>query len=188
MSIQIGKVTIYFSPFIILLAIFVVEFIVITISINRRSKKIVKFFHAGEYDKVIKDGEKLLKYYQKAFRNKNTMKVIESLHWLLAISNFSMMNLDDFFVHITFASPYHQAKDFWLSLYYICQDNLEEAQKYYDHIDQTEENKVSITYLDSLICYKQGDITSATEKMREVYQKLNYPVLKRIANEWFYKE
>ena len=108
MSIQIGKVTIYFFPFIILLAIFVVEFIVITISINRRSKKIVKFFHAGEYDKVIKDGEKLLKYYQKAFRNKNTMKVIESLHWLLAISNFSMMNLDDFFCshhfHVTVSS------------------------------------------------------------------------------------
>lgn len=188
MSIQIGKVTIYFFPFIILLAIFVVEFIVVTLSANRRAKKIVKFFHAGEYDKVIENGEKLLKSCRKSAKSQKGMKAIANLHLMLAISNFSMMNLDDFFVHITFASPYHQAKDFWLSLYYICQDNLEEAQKYYDHIDQTEENKVSITYLESLICYKQGDITSATEKMREVYQKLNYPVLKRIANEWFYKE
>ena len=105
----------------------------------------------------------------------------------LAVSNFSIMNWDGFLSHINSMSQYDDTKNFWLSLYYIYQDNLNEAQTYYDNIARNEENTTGISYLECLICYKQGDIDLAKTKMKDIYPKLKYPVLKQIADQMFYK-
>ena len=187
---QIGNVTVHFELLIIVFIITMIVYFMLALSLIIRGMKIRKSFEVGAYDKVLKDGEKLLKTYQKfakRYKHKNTIAWIEYLQFSLAVSNFSIMNWDGFLSHINSMSQYDDTKNFWLSLYYIYQDNLNDAQTYYDNIARNEENTTGISYLECLICYKQGDIDLAKTKMKDIYPKLKYPVLKQIADQMFYK-
>ena len=188
---QIGNVIVNFEPIIIFFVIIMIVYFLIALSLNIRGKKVRKFFEAGAYDKVLIDGERLLKTYQKyakRYKHKNTIAWIEYLHFSLAVSNFSTMNWNCFLNHINSMLQYGDVKNFWLSLYYICQNNLNEAQTYYDNITQTEENATNISYLDCLICYNKGDVDLSKAKMQEVYKKLKHPILKHIVDKLFDKD
>ena len=188
---QIGNVTVHFEPLIIFLVIVIAICFLIALSLYIRGKKVKKSFESGAYDKVIIDGERLLKTYQKyAKRNKhkNTIMWIEYLHFSLAVSYFSTMNWDSFLSHINSMSQYGDVNNFWLSLYFIYRGDLNEAQTYYDNIAQSEENATNISYLDCLICYNQGEVDLAKAKMKDIYAKLKHPVLKNIADNFFDKD
>ena len=62
---QIGNVTVHFEPLVIFLVVIMVVFVFIALSLSVRGKKIKRAFELGEYDKVLKDGERLLKTYLK---------------------------------------------------------------------------------------------------------------------------
>lgn len=190
MSIRIGNTTIYFGPLIAFLVVIIVVYFISGLSLNISGRKVKKSFETGAYNKVIKDGERLLKKYQKLaqrYKHKNTIAWIESLHFVLAVSYFSTMDWDLFLNHINSMSQYGDTKNFWLSLYYIYHDSLDKAQLYYDNIAKTAENATNISYLDCLICYKRGNVDSAKTKMNDIYSKLKHPILKHISDELFYK-
>lgn len=185
---QIGNVTVNFEPLIIFLVIIMVIYSIIALYLNIQGRKIRKSFDAGEYNKVLKDGGKLLKIYQKfakRYKHKNTVAWIEYLNFCLAVSNFSAMNWDCFLSHINSISQYSDIKNFWLSLYYIYHNNLDKAQMYYDSIARAEENTTNISYLDCLVYYKQGKTYLAQSKMKDIYMKLKHPVLKQIVEKMF---
>lgn len=187
---QIGNVTVHFEPLIIFLVVVMVVFVFIALSLSVRGKKIKRAFEFGEYDKVLKDGERLLKTYlnyAKKYKHRNTLAWIEYLHFSLAVSNLALMNWESFLNHINALSQYDDVKNFWLSLYHILQDNLDEASSYYDKIAQTEENATNISFLDGLIWFNQGEVDLAENKMKDIYPSLKHPVLKNIANKLFDK-
>ena len=177
MSITIGNTTIYFWPLIVTLVIAVIASFLFTLYLSLRVRKVRKSFEAGVYDKTIIDGEQLLKTYQKLVNG------IENLHFVLAVSYFSAMNWECFLSHINSLSLYPDVKNFWLSLYYIFQDNLDEAQLYYEKISRIDKNKTSFSYLESLICYKQGKYDLAKSKMDSIYMNLTTPLLKHLADQ-----
>ena len=187
---QIGNVTVHFEPLIIFLVVVMVVFVFVALSLSVRGKKIKRSFESGEYDKVLKGGERLLKTYlnyAKRYKHRNTLAWIEYLHFSLAVSNLALMNWESFLNHINSLSQYDDVKNFWLSLYHIYQDNLDEALSYYDKIAQTEENTTNISFLDCLICFNQGDVDLAENKMKDIYPSLKHPVLKNIATKLFDK-
>ncbi len=187
---QIGNVTVHFEPLIIFLAVVMAVAVFSALSLSVRGKKIKRAFELGEYDKVLKDGERLLKTYlnyAKRYKHRNTIAWIEYLHFSLAVSNLALMNWEPFLNHINALSQHNDVKSFWLSLYYILQNNLEEASSYHDMIAQTEENATNISFLDCLIWYNKGDVDLAKNKMKGIYPLLKYPVLKDIANKFFAK-
>ena len=188
MSIIIGNTTIYFWPLIVTLVIAVIASFLFTLYLSLRVRKVRKSFEAGVYDKTIIDGEQLLKTYQKLdkrykHRYKYMVNGIENLHFVLAVSYFSAMNWECFLSHINSLSLYPDVKNFWLSLYYIFQDNLDEAQLYYEKISRIDKNKTSFSYLESLICYKQGKYDLAKSKMDSIYMNLTTPLLKHLADQ-----
>ena len=187
---QIGNVTVHFEPLIIFLVVVMVVFVFIALSLSVRGKKIKRAFEFGEYDKVLKDGERLLKTYlnyAKRYKHRNTLAWIEYLHFSLAVSNLALMNWELFLNHINALSQYDDVKNFWLSLYHILQGDLDEASSYYDKIAQTEENATNISFLDCLIWFNQGEVDSAESKMKNIYPSLKHPILKNIANKLFDK-
>lgn len=192
MSVKIGNVTIDFVPFIVCVAIIIIVSLVFRLYLLFHMRKVRKSFEAGAYDKAITDGERFLKTYKnidKSYKHKYKYMIdeIEYLDFALAVSNFALMNWDCFLSHINSMSQYSDIKNFWLSLYYICQDNLDEAQTYYDNIAQTEANATNLSYLDSMICYKHGDVDSAKAKMECIYSELKHPILRDLADKSFYK-
>ena len=60
---QIGNVTVHFEPLIIFLAVVMAVAVFSALSLSVRGKKIKRAFELGGYDKVLKDGERLLKTY-----------------------------------------------------------------------------------------------------------------------------
>ena len=187
---QIGNVTVHFEPLIAFLVVVMVVFVFIALSLSIRGKKIRRAFECGEYDKVLKDGERLLRTYlnyAKRYKHRNTIAWIEYLHFSLAISNLALMNWEPFLNHINALSQHNDVTSFWLSLYYILQDNLDEARSYYNKIAQTEENATNISFLDCLIWFNKGDVDLAKNKMKDTYPLLKHPVLKDIANKLFSK-
>ena len=62
---QIGNVTVHFELLIIVFIITMIVYFMLALSLIIRGMKIRKSFEVGAYDKVLKDGEKLLKTYQK---------------------------------------------------------------------------------------------------------------------------
>ena len=185
---QIGNVIVHFEPLVIFLVVIMVVFVFIALSLSVRGKKIKRAFESGEYDKVLKDGERLLKTYlnyAKRYKHRNTLAWIEYLHFSLAVSNLALMNWESFLNHINALSQYDDVKNFWLSLYHILQNNLDEARSYYDKIAQTEENATNISYLDCLIWFNQGEVDLAENKMSDIQPSLKHPVLKNIANKLF---
>ena len=134
---QIGNVIVDFGPLITVLVIVIIICLLIALPLIIQGRKIKKYFDTGKYNKVLINGEKLLKIYQrfaKRSKHKITIAWIDYLHFSLAVSNFSAMNWDCFLNHINSLSQYSDVKNFWLSLYYICNDDLDEAIIYYDKI------------------------------------------------------
>ena len=122
---QIGNVTVHFEPLIIFLVVVMVVFVFIALSLSVRGKKIKRAFESGEYDKVLKDGERLLKTYlnyAKRSKHRNTLAWIEYLHFSLAVSNLALMNWKSFLNHINALSQYDDVKNFWLSLPFSFQE------------------------------------------------------------------
>ncbi len=74
-------------------------------------------------------------------------------------------------------------KMFWLSLYYLQKSDFENAQMYYDKIENISEFHTYISFLDGIKFYKSGNVNAAKEKMNYVYTDLHQPVLKQIADE-----
>lgn len=187
---QIGNVTVHFEPLIIFLVVVMIGYVLIALSLNIRGKKVKKAFESGEYNKVLEDGARLLKTYlsyAKRYKHRNTLAWIEYLHFSLSVSNFAIMNWDAFLNHINSLSQYDEVKNFWLSLYYIFQGDLNEARSYYDKISQAKENTTNISFLDCLIRFNQGEVDLAKNKMKDIYPNLKHPVLKNIADKFFDK-
>ena len=188
---QIGNITVHFEHLIIFLVVVMIVYVLIALSLSIRGKKVKKAFESGEYDKVLKDGARLLKTYlnyAKRYKHRNTLAWIDYLHFSLAVSNFAIMNWESFLNHINFLSQYDDVKNFWLSLYYIFQGDLNEAHSYYDKISQTKKNTTNISFLDCLICFNRGDVDLAKDKMKDIYPDLKHPVLKNIADKLFDKD
>lgn len=189
MTVQIGNTAIDFRPlmvvFAILLAI-IAFYIVQGIVLNRRCQKIAKAMTVGDYDYVIAKGERVLAIYQtynKRRSSKSLAQWIEYLNFALGVSYFANQDNDNFLKHITALTASENTKQFWLSLYYIKQNEIEIAQGHYNQIENNEDTLTSKTFLESMFLYKNGERQEAKEKMQTVIPKLKHKILKQLADE-----
>ena len=183
---QIGNVTIHFEPLITVLIVTVIVYGIIALLLTYRGKKITKSFESGDYDNVLVDGDKLLKTYQryaKRYKHKNTLAWIEYLNFAIAVSHFSQKNYELFFNYINALKKNDNVKEFWLSLYYLQQNDLENAKLCYSKIDDSDDTRFNRTYLEGMMLYIQSDYDSAKSKMSEIYTDIRYPILRQMADD-----
>lgn len=183
---QIGNVTVHFEPLIVVLITALVLYCGIALLLKYRGKKITKSFESGNYDSILIEGEKLLKIYQryaKRYTHKNTLAWIEYLNFVMAVSHFSKKNYESFFNHINALTQNNNIKQFWLSLYYLQINDLDNANVHYAKIMEGDDTLSNRTYLESMILYVQGDYDLAKRKMLDIYDDLKHPILKQIADE-----
>ena len=183
---QIGNVTVHFEPLIIVIVIALIAYLIIALLLMHRGKKVTKAFESGLYDAVLIDGEKLLKTYQryaKRYKHRNTLSWIEYLHFAMAVSHFSVQNYEQFLYHINAFNQNCDIKEFWLSLYYFRQKDFDSFQSHFGNIKVSYDTLQNRTYLESIKLYMQGEYDIAISKMNGIYENLNLPVLKQIADE-----
>ena len=183
---QIGNVVVHFEPLIIVIVATLISYLIIALLLMYRGKKVKKSFESGNYNIVLINGEKLLKTYQryaKRYKHRNTISWIEYLHFAMAVSHFSVKNDEQFLYHINALDQNQDIQAFWLSLYYLRQDNLDSFQSHYANIKVSEETLLNRTYLESMKLYTQHEYDLAKTKMNEIYANLKLPILKQLADE-----
>lgn len=183
---QFGNVIVHFEPLIIVIVATLIACLIIALLVMYRGKKVNESFQSGNYDSVLINGEKLLKTYQgyaKTYKHKNTLSWIESLHFMLAISYFSVKNYEQFLYHINSLNQNLDIKAFWLSLYYLRQNDLDSFQSHYANIKVSDETVINRTYLESIKLYMQDKYDLAKTQIIGIYADLKHPILKQIADE-----
>lgn len=183
---QFGNVIVHFQPLIIVIVATLIACLIIALLVMYRGKKVNESFQSGNYDSVLIDGEKLLKTYQgyaKRYKHKNTLLWIEYLHFVLAVSYFSVKNYEQFLYHINSFNQNLDIKEFWLSLYYLRQNDLDSFQSHYANIKVSDETVINRTYLESIKLYMQDKYDLAKTQIIGIYADLKHPILKQIADE-----
>lgn len=183
---QFGNVIVHFEPLIIVIVATLIACLIIALLVMYRGKKVNESFQSGNYDSVLINGEKLLKTYQgyaKRYKHKNTLSWIESLHFVLAVSYFSVKNYEQFLYHINSLNQNLDIKEFWLSLYYLRQNDLDSFQSHYANIKVSDETVINRTYLESIKLYMQDKYDLAKTQIIGIYADLKHPILKQIADE-----
>ena len=183
---QFGNVIVHFEPLIIVIVATLIACLIIALLVMYRGKKVNESFQSGNYDSVLINGEKLLKTYQgyaKRYKHKNTLSWIESLHFMLAVSYFSVKNYEQFLYHINSLNQNLDIKAFWLSLYYLRQNDLDSFQSHYANIKVSDETVINRTYLESIKLYMQDKYDLAKTQIIGIYADLKHPILKQIADE-----
>ncbi len=183
---QFGNVIVHFEPLIIVIVATLIACLIIALLVMYRGKKVNESFQSGNYDSVLINGEKLLKTYQgyaKRYKHKNTLSWIESLHFMLAVSYFSVKNYEQFLYHINSLNQNLDIKEFWLSLYYLRQNDLDSFQSHYANIKVSDETVINRTYLESIKLYMQDKYDLAKTQIIGIYADLKHPILKQIADE-----
>ncbi len=185
MTIKIGTININFIPLIIALCIILAIAIINFFFLRKQWSDILRVCQQGEYDKVIEKAKKMLKIYKmnaKIYDGQNIKVLIENLNLFLAISYLAQSNNEQFIKCINEISDTRNEKQFWLTLYYLLNDNLKDAEKQYQLINACQETQDLLSFLDGIFLYKKGSIDIAKEKLENVYSKLNYPILREIAH------
>lgn len=194
---KLGSTILYLSPLIYLILMYVLMFTFMLFIKRGRVEKLSKALAAGDYKKVITIGEKQLEYEEMSYsksKGKREPRGIIIYNLTLAIAYFAEHNDAEFIKHINNIDEekYKETKDFyrdlstkmfWLSLYYLQKSDFENAQMYYDKIENISEFHTYISFLDGIKFYKSGNVNAAKEKMNYVYTDLHQPVLKQIADE-----
>ena len=183
---RIGNVVVHFEPLIVVIITSLIAFLIISLLLHYREKKVTKSFESGNYSAVLVDGKKLLKTYQgyaKRYKHSNTLSWIEFLHFAMAVSYFSVENYEQFLYHINAFNQNRDIKEFCLSLYYLRKIDFNSFKEHYENIKVSDETLKSRTYLDSLKLYMDNEYDMAKWKMNEIYENLKHPVLKQIADE-----
>ena len=101
----------------------------------------------------------------------------------MAVAHFSKKNYEQFLYHINDLKQHDDIKEFWVSLYYLRQDDFDNFQVHYANIKVSEETLINRTFLESVRLYTQGECDLAGTKMLELYKDLKQPILKQIADE-----
>lgn len=183
----IGNTTIHFGPLIlfgIILGTILIIQVVRSIVLEHKFKNIVNYLQNGDYGRIVQIGESLLNEYDthtKKIKTKALLSKIEYLNFALAVSYFALSNDEGFLSKIYMLNQSPNIKEFWLSLYFLRKDDLEEFKTHFDLISCTEETYINRTYLNAYCFYKQNQNDLACESMSVVFDSLKHPILKDIA-------
>lgn len=144
----IGNTTIHFGPLIIfgiLLGTILLIQVIRSIVLEHKFKNIVKYLQNGDYNRIVQIGESLLNKYDthaKKIKTKALLSRIEYLNFALAVSYFALSNDEGFLSKIYMLNQSHDIKEFWLSLYFLRKDDLEEFKTHFDQITCSEETYI----------------------------------------------
>ena len=160
---QVGNVEVHFGPLIIVAVGTLLYLLSLALLLILRWNKMTKAFIIGDYRSALVIGKKLLRTSEKSNKRKKPKKTRpfdEQLHFVLAVSHFSEKNYEQFLHHINALTQYRDVKEFWLSLYYLCQNDLDNAKLYYASISKSNDTLSSRTYLESMMLYVEYSIFS----------------------------
>jgi hypothetical protein len=189
LSVTVGKVTFHFEPLIaygIIVGVVLLLLIIRAVAWAFRFRKICEAVTGGRYDDIIRDGENLLYAYEKQnarMSNKRLVSQIEYLNFALAISYFACDNDELFLKHVNALTTSLDAKNSWLSLFYLKKNDFDTAATYCDELSCNENIFTMKTFLDGFRAYQDNDHDAAKKKMAEINDQLTHPVLKNMANE-----
>lgn len=174
-----------FMLVLIFLLIAIVTFAVANIIAKSSYLKLRQKCLFGDYDFVISKGPKLITWYSfvlKMLPLSNTKKIIDNLNIFLAISFLSRDNSEKFFYYINRVNKKVDHKEFWISIYYLLQQNVKLAEVHYKNLCESKTPQEDmICFIDAMFLYETGNPEQAREKINMVHTKLNYKFTQEIA-------
>jgi len=114
---------------------------------------------------------------------KQKESAMEMLNFYFAISYLGMSQYDLFLEHIGKVTKDLDMKYFWLSVFYLIKNDIEQAKANKEKISECERTKKSIAFLDGFLVYRENQFEDAKKTLEEVYPKLNYRFLQNIASD-----
>lgn len=184
LSIKLGNTTIYFWPLVLVFAIAVVGFVIRVFWLSNTTKRMIKLCRTGKYRESIVIASKQLNYYERILivsKNKNTKATVDILYLYIAISNLGLHNDNMFIQNIHSVSENNYEKHFWLALFYLLKNDLDEFQNHYDTLSSKHVNPNYLVYLSALKQYREDSDSGAGDILSDIYSKLNFELLKTIS-------
>lgn len=198
--------TVAFQPAIVIavFTIILVVYAVYSIKLMRFYRQVPKFHRQcaeGEYKAMIPAAEKMMEkcqtYEQRVKKAsnitktkvKNIPKVINNLHFLLAIAYYAEGDMDRAFEqHVKLLSDDTKDKPLLTVLYHLNTGDLESAEEQYERMDESPEMESRKMLAKGLLLSKQGRNEEAKAIIQEVYPNLQYAYLKDLASQVLSKE
>ena len=185
LSFEVGNTTIHLWPLIIVLLVGALGVIIRAFWLSNQNKKIADLCHAGKYNESIFIAQKQLNYYERVIKlskNKNAKSMMDILHLYLAISYFGLSNDDLFIQNISLLDDDNAEKHFWLALFHLLKNNLNEFQQHYDILSSKEISANYLSYLTALKKHQEGNDAEARDVLSALYSKFNFKLLKDISS------
>ena len=185
LSFTMGNTTIHLWPLMILLVIATVLCILRVFSLQHTNKKIVRLCRAGESDMAIALATKQLNYYRRVLamsKNKNTSAVVDMLYLCIAISYLGLANDSLFIQYIGSVSEENIEKHFWLALFYLLKDNVDEFQLHYGILLTKPLNPDYTSFLLVLKQYRENGSPASRESLIALRPKLKFKLLQDLSD------
>ena len=184
LSFKLGNTTVHLWPLIVVLLVAVLGVIIRAVWLSNLNKKMIELCRAGKYNQSISIAAKQLNYYQRVIKlskNGHTKSIMDILHLYLAISYFGLSNDNLFIQNISLVDENNSEKHFWLALFYLLKNNLNEFQQHYDILSSKEISADYLSYLTALKKHQEGNDSEARDALSALYSKLNFSLLKDIS-------
>lgn len=185
LSFELGNTTVHLWPLMIVLLVCVLGVIIRIFLLSNQNKKVAKLCRIGKYNESIFIAQKQLNYYERVIKlskNKNAKSMMDILHLYLAISYFGLSNDNLFIQNIFLVDDDNAEKHFWLALFHLLKNNLNEFQQHYDILSSKEISADYLSYLTALREHQEGNAAEAHDVLFALYSKLNFKLLKDISS------
>ena len=181
--IKFGNLSIHLWPILLIVTVSILCVMIRYLWLMMQNRRLVQLCQSAQYEESILIATKLMNYYQNVYKLSKTKTVkntIDILNMYLAIAYYGLSNHSLFLKHINLINDTNIEKHFWIALFSLLENNDSEFQKHYN-ILLTKGPSNSLLYVNAIKSYKDGKKTEAIEIMDGIYPKINFTLLKDIA-------
>lgn len=157
---------------------------------KRQYKNLVDKYNVGEYQKVAAGAEKsIAALLRESVRKRNydhalLVNALDERYLMLAVSRYAEGDKEGFLESIGKIQGLEAEKNLWLTIYYLIDGNLAQAETQYAvlcSIPTFEKEKTPA--LDGLLLLKKGDDEKALPILRNAVKSTHHPLLRRIVEQ-----
>ena len=110
---------------------------------------------------------------------------VNSLNFMIATAYLSENNEEQFLTYIHDLKNMEETKYFWISVYYLLQNNMEKFQINYEIYSSFDEGKNTYSdIIENLVKYKQHEDKQALETLKQLSPDIKNPLLKQIVSNY----
>lgn len=181
LSFEIRNTTVHLLPLLMAFLIAVIGGVFHARLLSKRNRDIVELCQAGKYNDSIVLAQKQLNYYKRKLKTQNTKSVMERIYLHIAISYFGLSNDEQFIHNMTQVTDLNPEKHFWLALFYLTKDELDEFEKEYEILTSIRANKKYLSYLSCMRESLEFDDVETQTALSALKSILNFKLLQDIS-------